>query len=65
MPVIPRGAQVIINVGFNGNNLVLEGGGAFQGRCIDALGNSTIAQTSACNPAAFYADANVQIAPGS
>jgi len=63
-PVIPRGSQVIINAGFNGNNLVLEGAGAFQGRCIDAFGNSIIAQTSACNAAAFYADANAQIARG-
>jgi len=61
---IPRGSQVIINVGFNGNNLVLEGGGAYQGRCIDAFGNSIIAQTSMCNAAAFYADANAQIARG-
>ena len=64
VPRIPQGAQVIINVGFNGNNLVLEGGGAFQGRCIDAFGNSIIAQTSACNAAAFYAYANFQIATG-
>ena len=63
-PTIPRGSQVIINAGFNGNNLVLEGAGAFQGRCIDAFGNSIIAQTSACNAAAFYADANAQIARG-
>jgi hypothetical protein len=63
-PVIPRGAQVIIDIGFNGNNLVLEGAGAFQGECIDAFGNSIIAQTSACNAAAFYADANSQIATG-
>jgi hypothetical protein len=63
-PVIPRGARVIINVGFNGNNLVLEGAGAFQGRCIDAFGNSIIAQTSACNAPAFFADANAQIARG-
>jgi hypothetical protein len=63
-PVVPRGAQVIINVGFNGNNLVLEGRGAAQGGCIDAFGNSVIAQTSACNAAAFYADANAQIARG-
>jgi hypothetical protein len=63
-PVIPRGSQVIINVGFNGNNLVLEGAGAAQGRCVDAFGNSIIAQTSACNAAAFYADANFQIAEG-
>ena len=64
VPTIPRGAQIIINVGFNGNNLVLEGGGAFQGRCIDAFGSSIIAQTPACNAAAFYADANFQIATG-
>ena len=61
---IPRGAQVIVNVGFNGNNLVLEGAGAAQGRCVDAFGSSIIAQTSACNAAAFYADANAQIARG-
>jgi hypothetical protein len=63
-PTIPRGAQVIINIGFNGNNLVLEGAGAAQGRCVDAFGNSIIAQTSACNFSAFYADANAQIARG-
>jgi hypothetical protein len=63
-PAIPQGSQVIINVGFNGNNLVLEGAGAFQGRCVDAFGNSIIAQTPACNAGAFYADANAQIARG-
>ena len=63
-PAIPRGAQVIIDVGFNGNNLVLGGAGAAQGQCIDAFGNSVISQTPACNAAAFYADANAQIARG-
>jgi hypothetical protein len=63
-PTIPRGSQVIINVGFNGNNLVLEGAGAAQGKCIDAFGNSIIAQTSACNGPAFFRDANAQIARG-
>jgi hypothetical protein len=63
-PTIPRGSQVIINVGFNGNNLVLEGAGAAQGKCIDAFGNSIIAQTSACNGPAFFQDANAQIARG-
>jgi hypothetical protein len=63
-PQIPGGSEVIIEVGFNGNNLVLEGGGAYQGRCIDAFGNSIIAQTSACNASAFFADANSQIATG-
>jgi hypothetical protein len=64
VPRIPRGSEVIIEVGFNGNNLVLEGAGAYQGRCIDAFGNSIIAQTSACNAQAFFADANAQIADG-
>jgi hypothetical protein len=63
-PAIPRGSRVIIDTGFNGNNLVLEGAGAFQGRCIDAFGNSIIAQTAACNAPAFYADANFQAAVG-
>jgi hypothetical protein len=63
-PTIPRGSQVIINVGFNGNNIVLEGRGAHQGNCIDAFGNSIIAQTSACNAQAFFRDANAQIGRG-
>jgi hypothetical protein len=63
-PRIPRGSQVVINVGFNGNNIVLEGRGAYQGKCIDAFGNSIIAQTSACNARAFFRDANYQIATG-
>ena len=61
-PTIAQGSQVIIDMGFNGNSLVLEGAGAAQGRCIDAFGNSIIAQTPACNAPAFYADANMQIA---
>jgi len=63
-PRIPRGSQVIINVGFNGNNLALEGRGAYQGNCLDAFGNSVIAQTSACNARSFFRDANFQIAIG-
>src|SRR5512146_1666716 len=63
-PTLPRGAQVIINVGFNGNNLVLQGAGAREGRCIDAFGNSIMSQTSACNAPAFYAAANAAIARG-
>ena len=49
VPTIPRGSQVIIDVGFNGTNLVLEGRGARQGNCVDALGQSVIGQVSACN----------------
>jgi hypothetical protein len=63
-PRIPRGSKVIIEMGFNGNNLVLEGRGAARARCIDAFGNSIIAQTAACNARAFFADANLQIARG-
>jgi hypothetical protein len=64
VPVIAPGSQVIIDTGFNGNNLVLEGQGALQGNCIDAFGGSIIAQTAACDAAAFYNDANAQIAAG-
>jgi hypothetical protein len=64
LPTIPAGSQVIIDTGFNGSNLVLEGAGAQQGNCIDAFGNSIIAQTAACNAEAFYQDANAQIAAG-
>ena len=63
-PNIPVGSQVIIDTGFNGSNLVLEGAGAVQGGCIDAFGNSIIAQTAACNAQAFYEDANFEIAVG-
>jgi hypothetical protein len=63
-PKIARGSQVIINTGSNGNDLVLLGAGAAQGRCIDAFGNSIISQTAACNAPAFYAAANAQIAFG-
>lgn len=63
-PQLPAGAQVIIDTGFNGSNLVLEGPGAYQGHCIDAFGNSIIAQTAACNAQAFYQDANQQITAG-
>ena len=63
-PALPRGAQVVINVGFNGNNLVLQGAGAREGRCIDAFGNSIMSQTSACNAPAFFAAANALIAAG-
>ncbi|MGH3166226.1 MAG: hypothetical protein ACRDN0_10090, partial [Trebonia sp.] len=63
-PTIPAGSQVIIDTGFNGNTLALQGNGASQGRCIDAFGNSVIAQTAACNASAFYQDANAQVNRG-
>lgn len=63
-PTIPAGSRIIINVGFNGANLVLTGAGAAQGQCVDSFGNSVISQTAACDAPAFYADANAQIASG-
>src|SRR5271169_2540552 len=63
-PTIARGSQVIIDVGFNGTNLVLQGQGARQGRCVDALGQSLIGQVSACNAVNFYNLANFEIARG-
>jgi len=63
-PTIARGSQVIIDVGFNGTNLVLEGRGARQGNCVDALGQSVIGQVSACNAVNFYNLANAEIARG-
>jgi len=63
-PTIARGSQVIIDVGFNGTNLVLQGRGARQGRCVDALGQSVIGQVSACNAVGFYRLANAEIASG-
>jgi hypothetical protein len=64
-PTIAPGSAVIIDVGFNGNNLVLEGRGARQGNCVDALGQSVIGQVSACNAVNFYRAANQAIANGS
>jgi hypothetical protein len=63
-PTIAPGSQVIIDVGFNGNNLVLQGRGARQGNCVDALGQSLIGQVSACNAVNFYRLANFDIAIG-
>jgi hypothetical protein len=63
-PNIPRGSAVIIDVGSNGTNLVLEGRGARQGNCVDALGQSVIGQVSACNAVSFYRVADAEIAAG-
>jgi hypothetical protein len=63
-PTIAQGSVVIIDVGFNGTNLVLTGPGAQQGNCVDALGQSVIGQVSACNAVNFYRTANADIANG-
>ena len=63
-PTIATGSRVVIDVGFNGTNLVLQGRGARQGNCVDALGQSVIGQVSACNAVNFYNLANAEIARG-
>ena len=63
-PTIAPGSRVIIDIGSNGTNLVLEGRGARQGNCVDALGQSVIGQVSACNAVNFYNLANAEIARG-
>jgi len=63
-PTIAAGSVVIIDVGFNGTNLVLTGAGAQQGNCVDAFGQSVIGQVSACDAVNFYRAANAQIASG-
>jgi hypothetical protein len=63
-PAIAAGSQVIIDVGFNGTNLVLQGAGATQGNCVDAFGQSVIGEVSACNAVNFYTMANAEIAAG-
>ncbi len=63
-PTIAPGSAVIIDIGSNGNNLVLEGRGARQGNCVDALGQSVIGQVSGCNTVNFYRVANAEIANG-
>jgi hypothetical protein len=63
-PTIAAGSVVIIDVGFNGTNLVLTGAGTRQGNCVDAYGQSVIGQVSACNAVNFYRTANAEIARG-
>jgi hypothetical protein len=63
-PTIAPGSSVIIDLGFNGTNLVLTGNGARQGNCVDASGQSVLGQVSACNAVNFYKMANAEIANG-
>jgi hypothetical protein len=63
-PTIAAGSSVIIDVGFNGTNLVLTGAGAQQGNCVDASGQSVIGQVSSCNAVNFYTAANAAVANG-
>src|SRR6202012_4602448 len=63
-PTIAAGSSVIVDVGFNGTNLVLTGAGARQGKCVDASGQSVIGKDPACNAVSFYKAANAAITRG-
>jgi hypothetical protein len=63
-PVIAPGSAVIVDVGFNGANVLLHGPGALQGNCVDAYGQSVIGQVASCNAVNFYKAANAAIANG-
>ena len=66
-PRLPKNAVVNIMVGFNGNNLKLDGAqpGTLSGaKCVNGLGDSLFGQVSYCHSVAFYAAANRDIANG-
>jgi hypothetical protein len=63
-PTVAAGSAVILDVGFNGTNLVLQGAGAAQGNCVDASGQSVIGEVSACNAVNFYNQVNAMVAAG-
>src|SRR5579859_5002163 len=66
-PRLPRNAVVNIMVGFNGNNLKLDGAqpGTLSGaKCVNGLGDSLFGQVSYCHSVAFYAAADRDIASG-
>jgi len=60
VPALPANAVVGIWVGFNGNNLALQGtnGSVHEGRCVDGVGASIFGQVSYCNAPAFFEAAN-------
>jgi len=66
-PRLPKNAVVNIMVGFNGNNLKLDGArpGTLSGaKCVNGLGDSLFGQVSYCHSVAFYAAADRDIANG-
>jgi hypothetical protein len=67
VPVLPAGAVVTLDFGFNGTNLTLTGAtGATLGgaRCVNGLNGSIFGQVSFCNGVAFFAAASKAIAAG-
>ena len=66
-PRLPKNAVVNIMVGFNGNNLKLDGAqpGTLSGaKCVNGLGDSLFGQVAYCHSVAFYAAADRDIASG-
>jgi hypothetical protein len=66
VPTLPRQAVVGIWVGFNGNNLTLQGsqGSLQEGHCVNGLPGSIFGQVSYCNAPAFFRVANQAIQQG-
>jgi len=68
VPVLPAGAVVTIDVGFNGTDLTQVGATPMalaQGNCVNGLGaGSDFGQVSFCNGQAFFAAANAAEAAG-
>ncbi len=67
VPKLPANAVVALFVGFNGNNLLLQGATnqtLAQANCINGLGDSIFTQVSYCNAPEFFAVANALIDAG-
>ncbi|MGH3256353.1 MAG: hypothetical protein ACRDOU_13335 [Streptosporangiaceae bacterium] len=67
VPKLPKGAEVNLMVGFNGNNLELVGAlpdTLSNAKCVDGLDGSLFGQVSYCNSVAFYAAAEADTASG-
>jgi hypothetical protein len=62
MPALPANGVVGIWIGFNGNNLALDGPGS-EG-CVQGVRGSRFGQNAFCNAAAFFAAANDAIKAG-
>src|SRR5262249_42194821 len=62
-PTIAAGASVIINVGFNGTNLVLTRAGATQGKCVEAAGPSVIGPGAPSQAGALFQAGHPAVAP--
>ncbi|MEO6890312.1 MAG: hypothetical protein ABI456_13160 [Ktedonobacteraceae bacterium] len=64
LPALPAGGIVGIWFGFNGSNLLLQGAGVRQGRCVNGIKGSIFGQVAYCNAPAFFDSANLAIHSG-